>query len=170
MKKKFLVIVFCLSSILFCASIGLTDDDEELECCCQMTCNYVRILGGSSTTIEVDQCWDLDKISSCDEDTACIKVKNVFLTYTNEWSGQGCKVQEKCPISLIYGTDNPRLDVLRIFRDEVLSQTSEGQEMIELYYTWSPYFVEAMEQDEKFKAEMKEMIELVIPIMREREN
>ena len=165
MKKRILAIVLCLSSMMFCIFIGLTDAEDQ-ECCCQMTCNYVRALLGSPTTIEVDQCWDLNEISSCDADTACLKVSNVFLTYTNEWSGTGCRVQEKCPASILFGTDNPQLDVLRLFRDEVLSQTSEGKELIELYYAWSPFLVEAMEQDEKLKQEIKEMIVLFFPIMR----
>lgn len=169
MGKKILVIGFCLSSMLFFTSNGLAAEEDQ-ECCCQMTCNYVRALLGSPTTLEIDQCWDLNEISSCNEDEACLKVKNVFLTYTNEWSGTGCRVQEKCFISFIYGADNPQLDILRIFRDEVLRQTSEGNELIELYYTLSPVLVEAMEQDEKFKEEMKEVIELFLPMMREGTN
>lgn len=163
MKHKIVAMVLCLSSILFFTSDGLTED----ECCCQMTCNYVRALGGSPTTIEVDQCWDLNQISSCSEDTACLKMKTLFITYTNEWSGAGCRIQEKCPLDILYGPDNPKLDILRVFRDEVLSQTPEGNEIIDLYYTLGPVLVEAMEQDEQLKEEVKEIIELYLPMMRE---
>jgi len=166
MKQKFLIIALCLSSMLFFTFNGWT---QEQECCCQMTCNYVRVLGGSPTTIDVDQCWDLDKISACDEDVACLKVKNVFLTYTNEWTGSGCNVQEKCLFSLIYGADNPQLDTLRAFRDEVLSQTPEGQELIEFYYEWSPVLIQAMEKDEEFKKYVKKMIYGILPMMMEEE-
>lgn len=169
MGKKILVVLVCLSSMVFFTSTSLAAD-EDMECCCELTCNYVRALLGSPTTITVDQCWDLDEISSCTADAACIKVKNNFLTYLNEWSGQGCRVQEKCLLDILYGPDTPKLDILRIFRDEVLSQTPEGNEIIDLYYALSPVIVEAMEQDEQFQEEMKEMIELFLPMMGEGEN
>ena len=165
MKQRFLAIALCLTSIFLLVSNCVTAAD--LECCCQITCNYVRALGGSPTTIEVDQCWDLTEISSCDANTACLKVKNVFLTYTDEWTGTGCRTQEKCIISFLYGTDNPKLGILREFRDKVLTQTPEGQELIKLYYEWSPVIVEAMEQDEEFKEDVKEMIQGLVPIMGE---
>lgn len=49
-------------------------------------------------------------------------------------------------------------ELLRYFRDNVLSQTSGGQEAIKLYYEWSPVIVEAMENDEEFKEYVKEMM------------
>jgi hypothetical protein len=54
---------------------------------------------------------------------------------------------------------------LRFFRDNVLSQTPEGQELIILYYQWSPLIVKAMEEDESFKEEVKEMIDEVLSLM-----
>jgi hypothetical protein len=47
-------------------------------------------------------------------------------------------------------------------RDEVLSQTPEGQELIRLYYEWSPVIVKAMEEDEEFKTDVKEMVDEVL--------
>jgi len=41
-----------------------------------------------------------------------------------------------------------------------------GQEIIKLYYQWSPVIVRAMEEDEEFKAEVKEMIDGVLPLIR----
>jgi len=37
----------------------------------------------------------------------------------------------------------------------VLSTTTEGQEIIKLYYEWSPAIVTVMEEDEEFKEEVK---------------
>ena len=48
----------------------------------------------------------------------------------------------------------------------MLSQTPEGQEVIKLYYQWSPVIVKAMEEDEEFKAEVKEMIDGVLLVIR----
>jgi len=58
------------------------------------------------------------------------------------------------------------LNILRKFRDKVLSNTPEGQELIRLYYQWSPVIVKAMEEDEKFKDEVKEMIDRLLPMIR----
>jgi hypothetical protein len=40
----------------------------------------------------------------------------------------------------------------------VLNETPEGREMIRLYYEWSTALVKAMEGNEEFKEEVKEMI------------
>jgi hypothetical protein len=55
-----------------------------------------------------------------------------------------------------------KLKALRKFRDEVLSQTPEGQEIIKLYYELSPVIVEMMEEDEEFKEEVREMIDGIL--------
>jgi hypothetical protein len=49
----------------------------------------------------------------------------------------------------------------------VLSQTPEGQELIKLYYQWSPAIVRAMENDEEFKEEVKEMVDGVLELVRD---
>ena len=101
----------CLCGMLLFSSNGLTDG-PEMECCSEMTCNYVRALGGSPTTIAI----------------------------------------------------------LREFRDKVLSQTPESRQLIDIYYTWGPALVGAMEQDDKFKRDVREWIELYLPMMKEERN
>jgi hypothetical protein len=63
-----------------------------------------------------------------------------------------------CPTEVIYGGDSEEVDLLRALRDEVLSKTPEGREIIKLYYEWSPVIVQVMENDEEFKEEVKEMV------------
>ena len=41
-----------------------------------------------------------------------------------------------------------------------------GQELIRLYYQWSPVIVKAMEDDEEYKEEAKEMIYGVLLLIR----
>jgi len=48
-----------------------------------------------------------------------------------------------------------------------LSQTPEGQEIIRLYYEVSPVLVKAMEEDEGFKQEVKQMIDGFLLFIRE---
>jgi len=78
------------------------------------------------------------------------------------WMGE----ELDCPIEEIYGEDSEEVVLLRYLRDEVLSQTSEGQEIIRLYYQWSPMVVRAIEEDEEFKEEVKETIDGILPTLR----
>ena len=54
---------------------------------------------------------------------------------------------------------------MRYLRDNVLSQIPEGQELIRLYYEWSPAIVKAIEEDEEFKEEIKEMVDGVVELI-----
>jgi hypothetical protein len=72
-----------------------------------------------------------------------------------------------CPSESIYGEHSEETERLRYLRDNVLKQTPEGQEIIRLYYEWSPAIVQAMEKDEKFKEEVKEMVEDVLELIGE---
>jgi hypothetical protein len=65
----------------------------------------------------------------------------------------------------IYGGNAEETRLLRAFRDRVLSQTTEGRELIHLYYLWSPAIVGAMEGNEEFKAWVKEMIDDALPMI-----
>jgi hypothetical protein len=72
-----------------------------------------------------------------------------------------------CPASAVLreqGRD-AELNTLRRFRDEVLSCSSTGQEIIKLYYAWGPAIVEAMEEDEAFKNEVKAALDQVLALL-----
>ena len=56
-------------------------------------------------------------------------------------------------------------DKLGCFRENTLAKSPEGQEIIKLYYEWSPAIVKAMEEDEGLKEEVKEMIDGVLELM-----
>ena len=74
-----------------------------------------------------------------------------------------------CPLVSLYGEGSVEVDLLRDFRDNVLTQTPEGQELIDLYYQWSPAIVQAMEADEEFKEDVKEMVDGVLELITETE-
>ena len=67
-----------------------------------------------------------------------------------------------CSAEKIYGEDSKEVELLRHIRDNVLSKTPEGREIIKLYYQWSPAIVKVMEEDEEFRAQVKEMIDGVL--------
>jgi hypothetical protein len=71
----------------------------------------------------------------------------------------------ECPLINALNNDEKKIDTLRRFRDEVLSKTPVGQEYIRLYYEWSPVIVQAMEEDEEFKQEVRELIEQLLPMI-----
>ncbi len=76
--------------------------------------------------------------------------------------------QDKCICCFIvplYGKYSEEAELLRDFRDSVLSQTPVGEEIIELYYQWSPAIAKAMEEDGEFKEEVKEMIDGVLMLI-----
>jgi hypothetical protein len=70
-----------------------------------------------------------------------------------------------CPVEEVYGESANETTLLRYFRENVLSQTPEGRELIKLYYQWSPVIVKAMKEDEGFKKEIKEMIDGVLGLV-----
>ena len=74
---------------------------------------------------------------------------------------------QPCPAAVIYGEHSKKTSLLRYLRDNVLSQSPGGQEIIRLYYEWSPVIVEVINEDEEFKAQLKEMIDGMLPLIRE---
>ena len=88
-----------------------------------------------------------------------LKIDDETTTTTTASSGP-------CPSEEIYGEYSEETEFLRYIRDNVLSQTPAGQEIIRLYYEWSPAIVKAMEGDEKFKGDIKEIIEWILPLIR----
>jgi hypothetical protein len=59
--------------------------------------------------------------------------------------------------------------MLRYFRDNMLSRTPEGRELIRLFYLWDPLLIRAIEEDEAFREEIKEMIDALFAIRTESE-
>jgi len=72
-----------------------------------------------------------------------------------------------CPTEVLYENDSEETELLRYFRDNVLTKTPEGQELIKLYYELSPAIVKMMEEDEELRGELKEMIDGVLLLIRE---
>ena len=172
-----------LSSILKILVIVLTfnfasniyADSATYNCCCQYS--YCRWYNQSTD----------EYMSASFEDTICFTFSRPLLdpTYpctieefceymlpTGNWEvSYGCfgncweYEDSSCTSMYLLGEGDPRLDILRQLRDEVLSQTPEGQEIIRLYYELSPAIVKAMEEDEEFKGEVKEMIDGVLGLI-----
>jgi len=71
-----------------------------------------------------------------------------------------------CVIEEIYDKDSKEVQMLKFYRDTILSTTPEGQELIRLYYEWSPAIVKAMEEDKVVKEKMKEVVDGMVELTR----
>ena len=124
----------------------------------------------------IDNCPDVANPDQADADSdeigdVCDNCPDISNTHQEDADGDGigdvCDTSptttiKKCPLLKLYGENSEEVEILRYFRDNVLARTSEGQEIIRLYYQWSPAIVKAMQGDEEFKEEVKEMIEGIL--------
>ena len=70
-----------------------------------------------------------------------------------------------CPLVQLYGEGSGEVALLRTLRDTILSHSSEGQEIIRLYYEWSPMIAKGMEEDEELKKEVKGLIDGILSLI-----
>jgi len=142
-----------LQSITFTArSSGLCNDPDyewTLESSIGSTCdqNGHYIAGSNSTT-------ELDIITVIDHANSGISAR-VFV-----------KVFPRCPILQLYGENSEEVNLLRKFRDDVAGTTPEGKQLIRLYYQWGPLLAAAMDENIAFKAELKKLLDTILPVIR----
>jgi len=118
--------------------------------------SYVRAVRGG-------HCGSLDTSTTT---TVASTTTTISGSTTSTISGSTTTTVEPCPTETLYGEHSEEAELLRYFRDNVLSQTPEGRELIKLYYELSASIVKAMEEDEEFKAQVKEMIDGVLPLIK----
>ena len=90
-----------------------------------------------------------------------------FVSTTTTAASTTTTVKENpCLIRKIYSENSEEVAFLRNFRDEVLSKTPSGRELIRLYYQWwGPAIVKAIEEDKVFRKEVKEIIDTTLPLI-----
>jgi len=72
-----------------------------------------------------------------------------------------------CALELIYGENSNKVQLLKFIRDNILSKTIEGREIIGLYYEWNPAIFEAIENDPDLKEDIKNMLDVLIKNIKE---
>jgi hypothetical protein len=72
-----------------------------------------------------------------------------------------------CIIEQLYGEQAEETDLLRYVRDNILTQTDEGRELVRLYYQWSRMLAETLQEDETFREEVKAFIDEIIFLIKE---
>jgi hypothetical protein len=106
---------------------------------------------------------DTDDDGSGDACDNCPDIANPDQADT-DGDGRGNRC-DRCPVLRILEEDSQEVQQLRDFRDDILRQTPEGREIIKLYYVLGPAIVTAMEEDEVFEAELRELLEGVLELI-----
>ena len=73
-----------------------------------------------------------------------------------------------CVAAYLLGADDPRLDILRQFRDEKLANSAAGKKLIKLYYDKSAGIIAICEKDPAAKQVLRQMLESGIPVIEAR--
>jgi pimeloyl-ACP methyl ester carboxylesterase len=100
-----------------------------------------------------------------DEDNCPLNFNSDQADTDGDGAGDICDSNPNCSVITIYGNHSDETAMLRHFRDDFLSKSQEGKELIKLYYQWSPAIVRAMEADENFKEDVQDMVDGVLEMM-----
>jgi hypothetical protein len=106
--------------------------------------------------------WDLIIPESLDEVNKLVTFKTQVLGLFQVGEEKSKRV---CPAMALYGNSSREVELLRKFRDKVLSKTSAGQGLIRIYYMWSPMIVEEMKADINIKMKVKEIVDKFLPLV-----
>jgi len=170
--NKFSIAVILFFTLLLSFTSGVKAEMCSCECICSSCQATVYTSYPASCTMEcMTACFNnpmcggyvgvsYDGCSGSDDPTT---------TTTAEPNTTTTKNGGLCTSELIYGEDSEEVEILRYIRDNVLNQTPTGQELIRLYYQWSPAIVKTMENDEDFKEDIKELIDGVLGLIVETE-
>lgn len=104
--------------------------------------------------------WDLIPHESVDHGNHLVSFKTKVL-------GLFRVAVDPCPLEQLYGKNSKEVEMLRYFRDRVLSKAPEGKEITRLYYEWSPSIVAAMKEDDGFKKKVKAIVDGILPLIEE---
>ena len=72
---------------------------------------------------------------------------------------------EPCAASYLLGADDPRLDLLRQFRDGNLAASATGIMMIEMYYEKSQFIIDMCDSSPAVRLAFKMMVEACMPVV-----
>lgn len=68
-----------------------------------------------------------------------------------------------CAAAYVLGSDDPQLDTLRAFRDNVLAKSPTGQQLIKMYYTQNDKIIALLESSPAFKKSAKNILVAIAP-------
>ncbi len=71
-----------------------------------------------------------------------------------------------CAASAALGNNREKLDLLRMYRDRVLSKTQAGKSIIKQYYDLSPFLVSLMNDNAFIRMKVEFMIDTILPVIK----
>jgi hypothetical protein len=71
-----------------------------------------------------------------------------------------------CLVEQIYGEESVEAGLCRYLRDSVLRKTTEGRELIKIYYDWSPRLVRALEDEAALKDQVKKVLDQILTLIK----
>ena len=86
-----------------------------------------------------------------------------FLDFYTEITGTKRPYAPPCPAAMVLGDDEESLEVLRWYRDEVLSKTAHGQKLIDLYYATAPALSRILAERPELKKGLKSILQILVP-------
>ena len=132
-------------------------------------CPLINIEGHPVSCLDChDDCAPVDTTtttSTDDETTTTTTIEEETSTTTTEEvipSTTTTTKEKKCCLVKIYGEDSDEIAIMRYIRDNVLSKSEEGQQIIKTFYRLSPAIKRAMRRDKELKAEIKEMVDGIL--------
>jgi rhodanese-related sulfurtransferase len=128
---------------------------------------YDMVGGMRAWEWETVLCIDTDKDGVNDDLDNCPEAPNPDQA-DSDLDGLGDKCDPDtglCAVEKIYGEYAEETELLRCFRDSILSKTPEGYQLIRLYYEWSPAIVRVLTENRKFMEDVKEIIDDILPLI-----
>lgn len=75
-----------------------------------------------------------------------------------------------CPSMRVLGSDNPKLENLRTFRDSTLAQSAVGRKVIEIYYNNADSINKALDRSPALRATARRILEVIAPMVGKKQN
>jgi len=73
-----------------------------------------------------------------------------------------------CAAESIYGRTDEKTELLRKYRDKVLSKSATGRQIIKTYYELSPEVVEVLQNNDTARANTRKVLDSIMPAIREK--
>ena len=70
-----------------------------------------------------------------------------------------------CPVVYLLGKEDPRVNTVRKFRDELLAKSSSGRDIVELYKKRSSQLIEIFENSPVIKNAVRMVLGAIIPVI-----
>lgn len=182
MKRRWLLAVLLLSVVAL-GTYPSWAQDGYYQCCCDLECCYTYNTFTDPFTFKT-VCTSLNKCTMsdillkdlCESDLTalwtCIDlrleamdspifdlIRNAIWFFEYASHTGSCTLSEiDCLSTFLRGADYPELNVVRKFRDEVLTKSEKGRKLIGMYYTHGSELITVLEDNPGIKAFAAELL------------